>query len=126
MRPDTNIRTDLGKLKVMLENCDIVRDIIERCDNDEDMFLEDRVLQASAAFCLQRIGQLAKELSADLRTTYGGDEYWSIVIGTRDVMAHQYHKVSQPVQWRTLTCDIAPLRELLTRMIFDMEASGSR
>lgn len=107
----------------MLESCDTIEEILERTGYDEDAFLEDRVLQMSAAFCLQRIGQLAKELSPDLRSRYGGDKYWSIVIGTRDVIAHQYHNISQPVQWRTITLDIPPLRGILEEMASGLESS---
>ena len=123
MTPDSDIKTDLGKVRVMLESCDTIQDIIERTGGDEEAFLEDKVLQTSAAFCLQRIGQLAKELSPELRTRYCGDKYWSIVIGTRDVMAHQYHNVSQPIQWKTLTLDIPPLRKILEDMASDLRSS---
>ncbi len=117
-----NAATDLRKLTIMLENCDIIADIIERTGGDEDAFLEDKVYQASAAFCLQRIGQMAKELSPELTSAYMDHKYWKNIKGTRDIMAHQYHNVQQEFQWNTITDDIPPLRELLVTMIADVKS----
>ena len=118
-----DITTDLSKLYGMLESCDTILDLLERIDFDEEVFLEDKVYQASAAFCLQRIGQLAKELSSETISSYKDKDYWRMIKGSRDIMAHQYHNVSQTMQWNTLTKDIIPLKELLLKMISDLESS---
>lgn len=108
---------DVTLLQEIIHYCDDILEILDRVNHDEEIFMDDRMYQAAVAFNLLQIGELAKRLSDDIKSKYLDEETWSNIAGTRDIMAHKYHRVNMTVQWRTINKDIVPLKETCQEML---------
>lgn len=77
---------------------------IERRMQQTDLvsFLSDRDEQALTAFRLSIIGENANKLSAELKARHP-DLPWQDMIGFRNIVSHEYHRVSPDRVWDAAT-----------------------
>ncbi len=65
---------------------------------------------------IELIGAAARKVSTDLRQRHP-EIPWSLIIGTRDRLAHGYIEVNCDIIWRIVTGDLPPLIIQLERLL---------
>lgn len=66
---------------------------------DEQAYLSSLVLRRSVERCLELIGEAARRISPDFRSTHP-EIPWTSIVGQRNVLAHEYGRVSDRLVWR--------------------------
>ncbi len=105
---------------------DYVRDMLESaekalsfvCGMSFDEFAKDDKTQFAVLRALEIIGDAAKKIPKDLRTTYA-EIPWREIAGMRDKLVHDYIGVNLSVVWRTLQDDLPPLVAQLENLLKD-------
>jgi uncharacterized protein with HEPN domain len=67
-----------------------------------------KMLELALTRLLEIIGEAAKEISEDLRTTYP-EIAWYKMSGMRNRLIHGYFDVDQEMVWETVTRELPPL-----------------
>lgn len=86
-----------------------------------DQFLDDEVVQAAVIRCVEVIGEAAKLVSDETRAREPGIP-WRLVIGMRNVLAHDYGVVMPEKVYEVLTEHVPELLERLVPLITALEA----
>ncbi|TAK31283.1 MAG: DUF86 domain-containing protein [Chloroflexota bacterium] len=86
-----------------------------------DDFLADELLQAAVIRCIEVIGEAARQVSEDTRQRVPGIP-WSLIIGMRNVLAHDYGAVDLDRVYRVTTDDLPQLIERLGELISTLES----
>jgi len=95
---------------------DAVRQILSYTQGiDYDRFSGTRMVQDAVIRQFEIIGEAAKNLSAEFRTTHG-QVPWKDLAGFRDKLIHQYFGVDLATVWRSVEADIPMLLEDLTQI----------
>jgi len=83
---------------------------------DYDAFLKDRKTQSAVILQLALIGELAKRVSAPVKSVIAVP--WKEITGFRDRAIHDYFQIDLQIAWDTIALDLEPLsqsvREYLT------------
>ena|SRR5437764_2606490 len=107
-------RSDLVPLGDMydaaLETRDLVRDV------SKDVFLASRTLQLSIVHLLQIIGEAARRVSVEIKTTHA-DIPWQDIMGMRHKIVHDYTRIDLNEVWRTATEDVPTLIDALSKFM---------
>lgn len=94
---------------------DNIREFVRGMDNAA--FLKDRKTQSAVIMQLALIGELAKRISAPVRSSVSVP--WKEIAGFRDRAIHDYYQIDLQVAWDTISLDLEPLakaiREYLAR-----------
>ncbi|NLD71182.1 MAG: DUF86 domain-containing protein, partial [Chloroflexi bacterium] len=53
------------------------------------------------------------------------DVVWNRVIGTRNVLVHDYFRADPDIVWRAVEQDLPPLRVQLERILRDLEGASA-
>lgn len=64
-------------------------------------FDDDEALRLAAEALISRLGEAAGRLSEEFRREHP-DVPWRSVIGARNLVAHEYHRIDDDIVWRTL------------------------
>ena len=86
-----------------------------------DDFRADELLQAAVIRCIEVIGEAARQVSEDTRRRAPGIP-WSLIIGMRNVLAHDYGAVDLDRVYRVTTNDLPQLIERLGELISALES----
>ena len=107
---------------------DYLRDILDAV-NDAESFVEgmsfeqfekDRKTLNAVVRSLEIIGEAAKNIPLTLREKY--DKLpWKKMTGMRDKVIHAYFGVNTKTLWNTVKNDLPPLKQLVPRMLKDLE-----
>jgi uncharacterized protein with HEPN domain len=65
-------------------------------------YLENRLVQRAVERNFGILGEAARRLSEEFRTTYPDIE-WRRMVGLRNILAHQYELVRQEILWDIIT-----------------------
>ena len=83
---------------------------------DYDAFLKDRKTQSAVILQLALIGELAKRVSAPVKSVIAVP--WKEITGFCDRAIHDYFQIDLQIAWDTIALDLEPLsqsvREYLT------------
>lgn len=79
-------------------------------------FLASEIMKRAAVRSLEIIGEAAKKISADFRTTHQ-DIPWSLMAGMRDRLIHAYFGVDYDIVWDVIQSKLAPLKSQLCELI---------
>lgn len=75
-------------------------------------FLDDRVTQLAVERAIEIIGEAARRVSEPFQSTHP-EIPWRLIIGQRNILAHEYGHIDHALLFETATRDIpALLREL--------------
>ena len=72
---------------------------------------------------IELIGEAARRVSSDLRLRHP-EIPWSLIVGTRDRLAHGYIEVDYDIIWRIVTGDLPPLIVQLEKLIAEERRAG--
>ena len=114
MQPDER---DAAYLWDMLQACEEVESMLE--DFDLAAFLHNRMLLRAIERDVELIGEAARRLSQAFRDANPGIP-WRMVIGQRNILAHEYGRIDHELLYHTASDDIPQLatkiRALLPRL----------
>jgi uncharacterized protein with HEPN domain len=99
---------------------DSIRECLDRIAaytaEGEATFLDSTLIQDGVIRNLISIGEATKNLSAELRGAHP-DIPWRQIAGMRDVLIHDYLKISLVRIWRTVATDLPPLRATVQKLL---------
>lgn len=90
--------------------CERIAGNLERYHRDYAAFETDYLFQDACCMCVVQIGELAGQLSDELRRSNPRIP-WRVIKDTRNFYVHAYGSIDLPSVWDTLLHDIPALRE---------------
>jgi uncharacterized protein with HEPN domain len=118
MQPDER---DAAYLWDMLQACDEVESML--ADFDLAAFFHNRMLLRAIERDVELIGEAARRLSSTFRDTHP-DIPWRMIIGQRNILAHEYGRIDHELLYRTAADDIPALGEKLRAIMPPLEDSS--
>lgn len=98
----------------MAEAAREVHAMVDRTEVDE--FLADRILLRATERCIEIIGESAHRVSADFQARHP-EIPWRIIIGQRNILAHEYGQIDHELLYRTAIEDIPILIQQLEGLL---------
>lgn len=77
-----------------------------------DDYLASSVLRAAVQWHVFVIGEAARQLTAEFKEKHASVP-WARIIGTRNILAHQYGRIDHQVMWTTATVHVPALAAYL-------------
>ena len=99
-------RVYLGQITECTDN---IREFVR--DMDNAAFLKDRKTQSAVIMQLALIGELAKRISAPVKSRMAVP--WKEIAGFRDRAIHDYYQIDLQVAWDTIALDLDPLAKAI-------------
>jgi uncharacterized protein with HEPN domain len=107
---------------------DYLHDILDSVNDIEtfvegmtfEQFEKDRKTLNAVVRSIEIIGEASKNLPADMREKYGKVP-WKKMTGMRDKVVHGYFGVDVRTLWNTVKDDLPPLKQLVQKMLKDIE-----
>ena len=107
---------------------DYLHDILDAVNDIEsfvegmsfDQFEKDRKTMNAVVRSIEIIGEAAKNIPVDMREGYGNLP-WKKMTAMRDKVIHAYFGVNTKTLWSTVKNDLPPLRQLVQKMLNDLE-----
>ncbi len=111
------MRRDNERLQDIL---DAIAAIERYVQQGKTAFNEQELIQVWVAYHLQKIGEAASTLSADLKTAYP-EILWSQIIGLRNLLVHEYFRVDPQILWDITQYDLPSLEVTVQKMLQELE-----
>jgi len=108
---------DLQRLSRIRDYCDLIETTVKRFGGTYEHFANDVDFQQSISFSILQIGELAGNLSEDMRSATNTEVNWSHIKGMRNIVAHHYGKIDFSIVWSVATADIPKLKEFCDRQL---------
>jgi len=83
-------------------------------------FISDKKTNYAVVRCLEIIGEASKHIPAGLRNKYP-DIPWKTMVGTRNVIIHEYATVDLTEVWKTTKNDLPPLKKQIQKILADLK-----
>ena len=103
------MKDDRVYLAQILSSSENVREFVNGMDNAA--FLKDRKTQSAVIMQLALIGELAKRVSAPVKSLIPVP--WKEIAGFRDRAIHDYFQIDLQVAWDTIALDLEPLAKAI-------------
>lgn len=107
----------------MLQAAKLVEEFTKETDFAE--FKDSELISAAVEREIEIIGEVAKNISREIRTQYPEMD-WKGIAGMRDIVAHAYRKVQKEELWSTIREDVPLLIEQLERILGDLERENRK
>jgi uncharacterized protein with HEPN domain len=78
----------------------------------------DAMLSLAVTRLIELIGEAARKVSPAMKEQYP-EVPWSLIIGTRDRLAHGYIEIDYDIIWRIVTKDLPALIKQLDKLLTD-------
>ena len=108
---------DEQRLEHIFEYCEDVEQTIARFGDDVSVFRSDKAYHDLICFYLLQIGELAGQLSPEMRTASSESMNWSQIKGMRNIVAHHYGSISLDIVWNTIKNDIPQLKAFCQKQL---------
>ncbi len=108
---------DLQRLARIRDYCELVELTVKRFGGTYEHFIHDVDFQQSISFSILQIGELAGNLSDDMRSATASEMNWSHIKGMRNIVAHHYGKIDFIIVWSVATVDILKLKSFCDRQL---------
>ena len=89
--------------------CDRIAENLARYQNSYESFESDVLLQDACCMCIIQIGELAGQLSEEIKNQ-NPSVPWRTIKDTRNFYVHAYGSIDIPSVWETLQQDIPALK----------------
>lgn len=99
------MKDDRVYLEQIVDCTDNIREFVRGMDNAA--FLKDRKTQSAVIMQLALIGELAKRVSAPVKSSIAVP--WKEIAGFRDRAIHDYYQTDLQIAWDTIALDLDPL-----------------
>ena len=113
---------DKQRLEHILEYCEDIEQDVARFGDDINIFRAAKAFHDLVCFYLLQIGELAGQLSQEMRTASAGSMNWSQIKGMRNVVVHQYGSINLEIVWNTIKNDIPLLKDYCSGLLSDHAA----
>ena len=101
----------------LLDILSAARSIVDfRGSSDEAAFLADLKTQSAVLHQLLIMGEAAKRLSEEFRSSHP-EIPWKAIAGMRDKLIHAYQNVELKETWRVVSVEIPRLIDLITPLV---------
>lgn len=90
--------------------CKNIDETVERFGSSFESFHSDRAYHDLICFYLLQIGELAGDLSEQMRTASADCMEWGQMKGMRNIVAHHYGSIRLDIVWNTVVNDIPKLK----------------
>lgn len=107
------MKSDRIYLEQILDSIEKIRQFVNGIDQSE--FLKDQKTQSAVILQLALIGELAKRISEQTKSTINVP--WKEITGFRDRAIHDYYQIDIRVAWDTIALDLKPLAEAVQKHI---------
>ncbi len=97
---------DLQRLEHIYDYCRNIEETVARFGDDFGSFHSDRAYHDLICFYLLQIGELAGDLSEEMRAASSDRMEWGEMKGMRNIVAHHYGSTRLDLVWPTVTRDI--------------------
>ena len=108
---------DVQRIAHILSYCNDIQATIERFGKDYDIFVSDTDYHDVSAFRILQIGELAGNLSEELRNATSDEMNWQQIKAMRNIVAHHYGKIELDIVWDVIINDIPALQSLCARLL---------
>jgi len=108
------MRKDDARLLDILLACREVQEFIAGVSREE--FKVDRKLQSALCMKLEIIGEAARTVSDEYKTTHP-DIPWRDIVGLRHRIVHEYFRLDLDIIWDIAQQDITPLISMLEPLV---------
>jgi len=105
-------------LKDILSNIETAERFITGISFEE--FIRDEKTNYAVVRCLEIIGEASKHIPAGLRNKYPGVP-WKTMVGTRNVIIHEYVSVDLTEVWETAKINLPPLKKQIQKILNDLK-----
>ena len=105
-------------LKDIVSNIEIAERFITGISFEE--FISDERTNYAVVRCLEIIGEAATRIPAGLRNKYP-DIPWKTMVGTRNVIIHEYASVDLTEVWKTTKNNLPPLKKQILKILSDLK-----
>jgi uncharacterized protein with HEPN domain len=109
---------DAAYLWDMLQAAEEARSMLEKIELDD--FIDNRILQRAVERVLEIIGESARRVSLPGRDT-ANDIQWRLIIGQRNILAHEYGQIDHEVLYASVIEDIPVLIKQLEAALPPLE-----
>lgn len=107
---------DEQRLEHILDYCEDISQTVQRFGDDYEVFDADKAYHDLICFYLLQIGELAGQLSPELRATSSTMD-WSQMKGMRNIVAHHYGAIRLDIVWNTIKKDIPMLKSFCETLL---------
>jgi len=104
------LRQDEQRLEHILEYCESITECVVRFGDSYETFHADKAYHDLICFYLLQIGELAGQLSSELRAETSDVLDWGQMKGMRNIVAHHYGSIQLSIVWNTVKEDIPRLK----------------
>ena len=105
-------------LKDIVSNIETAERFITGISFEE--FISDERTNYAVVRCLEIIGEAARRIPAGLRNKYP-DIPWKTMVGTRNVIIHEYASVDLTEVWKTTKNNLPPLKKQILKILSDLK-----
>ena len=102
---------DKQRLLRIRDYCKLIESTVSRFGGTFDSFAKDVDFQQSICFSILQIGELASNLSEEMKAAKASEMNRSQIKGMRNIVAHHYGKIDFEIVWSVATIDIPILRQ---------------
>ncbi|MCL2031682.1 MAG: DUF86 domain-containing protein [Methanomassiliicoccaceae archaeon] len=110
------MRDDRRILVKIIGHCNDIEDALQYFGRDEEDFLGNKFFQKSCILDIFQIGEAVKSLSFGL-TNENRDIPWKEIAGFRNLIAHDYERVSLKDTWIAVTEEAPELKIVCERIL---------
>jgi len=103
-------------LEKIVEHCDEIKEVTAYFGEDFEVFKGNRIYINACAMPILQIGELCGHLTLNFRKLYV-DIPWQAIRGMRNIVVHDYGKISATVLWETIHGDVVDLREFCVGLL---------
>lgn len=107
----------------LLDILEAIRRIESQSTRGKDVFDRDELVQVWVIHHLQLIGEAARALPEDLHTSHP-EVPWSLIIGMRNIVVHEYFGLDMREVWATVERDLPQLRSAIEKMLTVMDSEA--
>jgi len=105
-----------------------LKDILSNIENAErfitgisfEEFTRDYKTNYAVVRCLEIIGEASRRIPQGMRNKYP-DIPWKTIVGTRNVIVHEYAAVDLTEVWKTTVNDLPPLKKQILKILSDLK-----
>ena len=101
---------DAQRLEHIYDYCKSIEETVARFGDEFEKFHSDKAYHDLICFYLLQIGELAGELSAEMKTATSDRMEWGQMKGMRNIVAHHYGSIRLDIVWNTVKKDIPLLK----------------
>lgn len=111
------INRDLNLIEKIFEEITDIENFTDKIV--EERFMYDKEKQKAVCLSFQNIGEYSNNISDELKHKYSNVE-WRNMKGFRNLIAHEYGKVSMGQVWNMVKVDLPRLKSEIQKMINDL------